>query len=72
MKELELSKLTVGIVDIERKRILNEFTSEEVYTSLKIKLSTCYKKIHIEIEDLKNTLKLYTRQDSWFETLEIV
>jgi DNA invertase Pin-like site-specific DNA recombinase len=71
-KQLELDRVTNGIVEIERKRILNEFTSEDVYSSLKTKLDSDYRRIHVEIEDLKNTLKLYNREDSWFETLESI
>jgi hypothetical protein len=69
-KQIEIDRVTNGIVEIERKRILNEFTSEDVYSSLKTKLDSDYRRIHVEIEDLKNTLKLYNREDSWFETLE--
>jgi hypothetical protein len=71
-KQLELDRITNGIVEIERKRILDEFTSEDVYSSLKTKLDSDYRRIHVEIEDLKNTLKLYNREDSWFETLESI
>jgi hypothetical protein len=71
-KQLELNKITDGIVEIERKGILGEFTSEEVYISLKSKLDSDYRRVHVEIEDLKNTLNYYTRQDSWYDSLGII
>jgi DNA invertase Pin-like site-specific DNA recombinase len=69
-KELELKKITDGIVSIESKRIMDELTSEEVYLSLKKQLDRKYRSVHIEIENLKNTLKNFGQQDSWYETLE--
>ena len=69
-KELELKKITDGIVSIERKRIMDELTSEDVYLSLKKQLDRKYRSVHIEIENLKNTLRNFGQQDSWYETLE--
>ncbi|MHA8062649.1 recombinase family protein [Aquirufa aurantiipilula] len=69
-KEIELKKITDGIVSIETKRIMNEFTSEDVYLNLKKQLELKYRRVHIEIENLKNRLKNFGQQDSWFETLD--
>lgn len=70
VQELELKKITDGIVSIERKRIMDELTSEDVYLSLKKQLDRKYRSVHIEIENLKNTLRNFGQQDSWYETLE--
>jgi DNA invertase Pin-like site-specific DNA recombinase len=69
-KEIELKKITDGIVSIERKRIMNELTSEDVYLTLKKQLDRKYRSVYIEIENLKNTLRNFGQQDSWYETLE--
>ena len=68
-KELELKKITDGIVSVERKRIMGELTSEDVYQSLKKQLDKKYRDVNIEIENLKDTLKSFGQQDSWYETL---
>lgn len=71
-KELELKKIVDGLVTIESKKVLNEFTNDEVYHSLKKQLDKKYREVHVEIENLKNTLKYYGQQDSWYETLGII
>jgi hypothetical protein len=69
-KELELKKITDGIVSVERKKIMGELTSEDVYQSLKKQLDKKYRDVNIEIENLKDSLKSFGQQDSWYKTIE--
>ncbi|MHA8051869.1 recombinase family protein, partial [Aquirufa sp. ROCK-SH2] len=69
MKENELKTVVDGLVTIERKKIMDEFTSNEVYFNLKKDLDKSFRNIQVEIENLKNTLKHFGQQESWFETL---
>jgi hypothetical protein len=70
LKEKELKSISEGIIDIERRRILNEFQSEQIYQSLKKELDKEYRKCHITIENLKNSMSYYGEQDRWYSTLE--
>jgi hypothetical protein len=72
VNENELKKITDGIVDIERKRILSEFPSEEIYTKLKKQLDKDFRSKQIEIENLKNSMKFFTQQDNWYESIETI
>ena len=58
-KEKELKNISEGIIDIERRRILNEFQSEDLYKGIKKELDKEYRKCHIQIENLKNSLRYY-------------
>ncbi len=69
-KEKELKKISDGIIDIERRRILNEFQSEDLYKGIKKELDKEYRNCHIQIENLKNSLRYYGEQENWFKTLE--
>lgn len=52
-KEIELKEITEGIVSIESKRIMNEFTSDDVCLSLKEQMNIRFGSVHTEIENLK-------------------
>ena len=71
-RENELKKITDGIVDIERRKILSEFLSEEIYFKLKKQLDKDFRSKQIEIENLKNSMKYFTQQDNWYESIETI
>ena len=72
VNENELKKITDGIVDIERRKILSEFLSEEIYLKLKKQLDKDFRSKQIEIENLKNSMKYFTQQDNWYESIETI
>jgi hypothetical protein len=45
-------------------------SSEDVYQSLKKQLDKKYRGVNIEIQNLKNSLKSFGQQDSWYKTIE--
>ncbi len=47
-KQAESKATTDGIVNIERRKILNEFPSEEVYQLLKKQLGKDFRKVQVE------------------------
>jgi hypothetical protein len=49
---------------------MDELTSDVVYLSLKKPLDKKYRDVNIEIENLKDTLKSFGQQDSWYKTIE--
>ena len=58
----ELKTISDGIVELEKKRILNQFKSDEIYLKLKRKLDEEYRKIHVKIENTNNLLNLHYHQ----------
>jgi uncharacterized protein YfkK (UPF0435 family) len=67
--EKELNTVTDGIVEIEKKRILRQFHTEDIYHQIKKKLDTEYKRIHLSIEDNKNLLSFHYQKDKWYKSM---
>ena len=67
--EKELNTVTNGIVEIEKKRILRQFHTEDIYHQIKKKLDTEYKKIHLSIEENKNLLSFHYQKDKWYKSI---
>ena len=67
--EKELNTVTNGIVEIEKKRILRQFHTEDIYHQIKKKLDTEYKKIHLSIEENKNLLSFHYQKDKWCKSI---
>jgi hypothetical protein len=67
--ENDLKKVTEGIVELEKKRILNQFHTEEIYLQIKKKLDKEYKEIHLKIEDNKNLLSFHYQKDKWYKSM---
>lgn len=72
LKELknELKTISDGIVELEKKRILNHFKSDEIYLKLKRELDDEYRKTHVKIENTNNLLNLHYQKDKWYSSLE--
>ena len=67
--ENNLKRITEGIVDLEKKRILRQFHTEDIYHQIKKKLDTEYKKIHLSIEENKNLLSFHYQKDKWYKSI---
>ena len=67
--ENNLKSITEGIVDLEKKRILNQFHTEDIYHQIKKKLDIEYKGIHLKIEDNKNLLSFHYQKDKWYKSM---
>ena len=67
--ENNLKSITEGIVDLEKKRILNQFHTEDIYLQIKKKLDIEYKGIHLKIEDNKNLLSFHYQKDRWYKSM---
>jgi len=67
--EKELNTVTNGIVEIEKKRILNQFHTEEIYHQIKKKLDIEFKRIHLSIEENKNLLSFHYQKDKWYKSI---
>jgi hypothetical protein len=67
--EKNLKRITEGIVDLEKKRILNQFHTEDIYLQIKKKLDIEYKGIHLKIEDNKNLLSFHYQKDKWYKSM---
>jgi hypothetical protein len=67
--ENDLKKITEGIVELEKKRILNQFHTEDIYLQIKKKLDKEYKEIHLKIEDTKNLLSFHYQKDKWYKSI---
>jgi hypothetical protein len=67
--ENDLKKVTEGIVELEKKRILNQFHTEDIYLQIKKKLDKEYKEIHLKIEDTKNLLSFHYQKDKWYKSM---
>jgi uncharacterized protein YfkK (UPF0435 family) len=67
--EKELNTVTNGIVDIEKKRVLRQFHTEDIYHQIKKKLDTEYKRIHLSIEENKNLLSFHYQKDKWYKSI---
>jgi site-specific DNA recombinase len=71
---VELTKtkndLEKGIVEIETNKVLNQYPSEEIYSSLKKDLTKRFNIIKSEIEDVRNSLTLVGNQERWFEWID--
>ena len=67
--EKELNTVTNGIVEIEKKRILRQFHTEDIYHQIKKKLDTEYKRIHLSIEENKNLLSFHYQKDKWYKSI---
>ena len=67
--EKELNTVTNGIVEIEKKRILRQFHTEDIYHQIKKKLDTEFKRIHLSIEDTKNLLSFHYQKDKWYKSM---
>lgn len=67
--ENDLKKVTEGIVELEKKRILNQFHTEDIYLQIKKKLDKEYKEIHLKIEDNKNLLSFHYQKDKWYKSM---
>jgi hypothetical protein len=67
--ENDLKKVTEGIVELEKKRILNQFHTEDIYLQIKKKLDKEYKEIHLKIEDTKNLLSFHYQKDRWYKSM---
>ena len=61
--------ITDGIVDLEKKRILNQLHTEDIYHQIKKKLDKEYKGIHLKIEDNKNLLSFHYQKDKWYKSM---
>jgi len=72
LKELknELKTVSDGIVELEKKRILNHFKSDEIYFKLKRELDDEYRKTHVKIENVNNLLTIHYQKDKWYSSLE--
>lgn len=67
--ENDLKKVTEGIVELEKKMILNQFHTEDIYRQIKKKFDKEYKEIHLKIEDTKNLLTFYYQKDKWYKSI---
>jgi len=72
LKELknELKIISDGIVELEKKRILNHFKSDEIYLKLKRELDDEYRKTQVKIENTNNLLTLHYQKDKWYSSLD--
>ncbi|MGD0583694.1 MAG: recombinase family protein, partial [Bacteroidales bacterium] len=74
LKITELKKIKTnlekGLVSIETDNFLNKFPSDEVYNSLKKNLTSMYKSVLSDIDDLNNSLKQIGNDDKWFEWID--
>jgi len=72
LKELKNELLTVsdGIVELEKKKILKQFNSEDIYVRIKKNLNTDYRKINVKIENTNNLLTLHYQRDKWYSSLD--
>jgi hypothetical protein len=67
--ENNLKRITDGIVEIEKKRILRQFPNDEIYTEIKKKLDIEFKRIHLSIEETKNLLSFHYQKDKWYKSI---
>ena len=67
--ENNLKRITEGIVDLEKKRILRQFHTEEIYHQIKKKLDIEFKRIHLSIEETKNLLSFHYQKDKWYKSI---
>ena len=68
-KEVELNKITNGIVEIEKNHLLGVYISDNVYIKTKNELEKQFKKCKIELENLKNSLKYFSQKDTWLDSI---
>ena len=68
-EQQKLDRIKKGLVDVERDRILNEDTPNEIREELRKRLNIEFRQTKLRIEILISTLEDYTDKDRWRSTL---
>ncbi|WP_028284056.1 recombinase family protein, partial [Olleya marilimosa] len=70
--ELTKTKTTIerGLVEIESRNILQEFSSEQVYKLLKKDLAIKLKQVKLKIEGLRSKLRQLGTEQKWFDWVD--
>jgi hypothetical protein len=63
----ELKRIERGLVDLETKRMLNEFDSDVIYKGIRRNLRGKYHQVESEISNLNNHLEQIGNDKLWFD-----
>ena len=68
--QIKVQTIQKGLVETESKKLLNEFTTEEIYKGVKRNLTKQLRLTQSKVEDLNNQLKQIGNDKVWFEWVD--